>query len=382
MSVGAQRVALRMPSWLGDFVMAEPVARALWRRASERDAAENLTLIAPTPFLELLRESMPGARLHGVSGQREGAAHYRGHQLAVFLNGSFGSVYAALRAGVPQRVGWGNGGRSALLSVALVRAAERGGRPLGWGRRPRRRRYLPRPFTADCVELALVAGFDVLGRRPRITPTAKARALWQQRRQRLGLVPEQEFFLVAAGARKDSAKGYPPAAWIEVLESLAQMGAPPLVLVGGPGEEPCLAAIEAGARRATPVALLDPVADLGELAACAAQASLVLCADGGTRHVAKAVGAETITIFGPTDPRHTCDHGEGESVLRAFVPCSPCHLERCPLDGPDRHACMFAVDPQGVAREAIRRWSGTHESRPSTQPIYPGPSRSHDSSPG
>jgi heptosyltransferase-2 len=52
------------------------------------------------------------------------------------------------------------------------------------------------------------------------------------------------------------------------------------------------------------VTLLQPT-DLGTFAALAQAATLVICNDSGVSHIAAAVGANQITLFGVTDPKHT-----------------------------------------------------------------------------
>jgi ADP-heptose:LPS heptosyltransferase len=175
----------------------------------------------------------------------------------------------------------------------------------------------------------------------------------------MGLSPGEDYLLVAAGARAGSSKGYPTSAWAAVLDEMAQAGAPAPVLIAGPGEEARVHEILGALKRARAHALLDPCAGLAELAAWAAGARMGLCAAGGTRHVAKAVGATTVTIYGPTDPRHTADWIGSESSLQTVVPCGPCHLERCPLEGVEHHACMHAVHPGRVAREGLRLLDGS-----------------------
>ena len=42
--------------------------------------------------------------------------------------------------------------------------------------------------------------------------------------------------------------------------------------------------------------------NIGQLAAMAASANLMICTDSGPMHVSVAVGTYTIALFGPTDP--------------------------------------------------------------------------------
>ncbi|TAJ16092.1 MAG: hypothetical protein EPO68_11700, partial [Planctomycetota bacterium] len=110
-----------------------------------------------------------------------------------------------------------------------------------------------------------------------------------------------------------------------------------------------------------------PPADLCELAALCAESSVVLTADGGPRHVAQAVGARVVCVCGPTDPRHTGEHAPlasgvrgGTRVVSAYVPCGPCHRERCTRAGDDELACWRRAAPSlaGELRLALRAERG------------------------
>ena len=88
------RVALRLPNWLGDFVMAEPLVNALHER--ERAGRGPTTLIGPARPLALFDgrfESL--SRVPLGAGRDERVADWRGHDAAVFLNASFESAARA-----------------------------------------------------------------------------------------------------------------------------------------------------------------------------------------------------------------------------------------------------------------------------------------------
>jgi ADP-heptose:LPS heptosyltransferase len=56
---------------------------------------------------------------------------------------------------------------------------------------------------------------------------------------------------------------------------------------------------------------------IGDAAALMKRADLVLCNDTGTMHVASAVGARTLVVFGPTDPGRWAPPSKCLSVVRA-----------------------------------------------------------------
>jgi heptosyltransferase-2 len=341
------RVLVRLPAWLGDFVMSEPIVRALaaWL------AGGTLTLCARAEHLALFEGRFPHAGRISVERGRAAARAWRGHDAAFLCTGSFRSAWRAFTAGIPRRVGFARDGRGLLLTDALAPARERGATPLGLGRPGGGRRFLPRPLERSLAELLGCLGVPVRDARPRLELQPAWLGAARARRQRLGLAPDEPYLLANVGARPGSAKGCAPELWRAVLDELERRTGLPLLLVCGPGEEAVLAAARDGLRAAR--AVVGPPAALPELAALCAEARLVLTADSGPRHVARALGAAVVSVAGPTDPRHTAGERGREVLVRTVVPCGPCHRERCPLAGEDHHACMTRIEPERVVAAAL-----------------------------
>ncbi|GAB4419678.1 MAG: lipopolysaccharide heptosyltransferase I [Thermodesulfovibrionales bacterium] len=59
------------------------------------------------------------------------------------------------------------------------------------------------------------------------------------------------------------------------------------------------------------------------------RARFMLCNDTGPMHIAAALGVPVFAIFGPTDPVKTGPYGNGHTVIRLAVPCSPCRKRTC-----------------------------------------------------
>lgn len=368
------RVLVRLPSWLGDLVMAEPAVRAL----HERLAPGHLTLAAPRALLALLDGRFEGARR--VAPDDLGA--WRGHDVAFLLTGSFRSALLAWRAGIPERVGWARDLRGSLLTSSARPARERGGVPVGLGRSGRPPRVLPRPFGETCVELLGLAGVSVADTRSRLAADEAAHARVDGWLRSRGIGSGERFLLVNAGARAGSAKAVPSRTWATALDRIRAATGLPVAIVCGPGEEREVRALAAVLRRAGDVGhdSADPVLGLGELVAACERAALVLTSDSGPRHVATAVGADVVCVAGPTDPRHTADHLERTRLVRTVVPCGPCHLEACPLDGDEAQRCMHEIDPARIAVAAIELLSTANPdpttdrcpaSSPSSRPTFP-----------
>jgi ADP-heptose:LPS heptosyltransferase len=88
-----------------------------------------------------------------------------------------------------------------------------------------------------------------------------------------------------------------------------------------------------------------------ELMPLLAGAAVVVAGDTGPLHLAAALGAPTVGIYGPTDPVNTGPCGTRTAVVRLGLSCSPCYDLRSPADCklPDRSvACMWGISPERV----------------------------------
>lgn len=367
---------VRLPNWLGDLVATEPAVRALAASFERAGRSERLTLVAPRRLLALFDGRFDAVRRLPAE---DGTRAWRGHAGVLLFTGSFRSALDAWRSGATVRVGQARDGRGALLTHAVRPALERGAPAAARTSRARWPRLAPRGVGAVSIELCGLLGVWVPDAHPRLVPGPAARAAVDAEFLRLGLAPDAAPVVVNAGGRPGSAKAPPPALWAAALS--AGLGPPPgtdgpgLLLTFGPGEEPAARSLAADlSARGVAVALWGDGAaapDLATTLALFARASRVVTPDTGPRHLARAVGAPTDVLFGPTDPRHTNEGPAGERWFVGRVPCGPCHSERCPLPSAVALACQ---------REALGAWRSTVLTRwcptqhPLCEPTDGGPS--------
>lgn len=69
--------------------------------------------------------------------------------------------------------------------------------------------------------------------------------------------------------------------------------------------------------------------DLKELIEVIRGAKFVVSNDSGPMHIAAALGIPVFAIFGPTDPLITGPYGEGHTIIREDIQCSPCFKKAC-----------------------------------------------------
>jgi 3-deoxy-D-manno-octulosonic-acid transferase/heptosyltransferase-1 len=88
---------------------------------------------------------------------------------------------------------------------------------------------------------------------------------------------------------------------------------------------------------------LEGKTSLLELAHLYKRAELLITPDSGPMHIAAAVGTPVIALFGPSAYWRTGPYGQGHTIIRTNLPCSPCFLKKC-----STRKCMADILPQQV----------------------------------
>jgi len=121
-----------------------------------------------------------------------------------------------------------------------------------------------------------------------------------------------------------------------------------VVLIGGRGDTAFAAAVLASG--AGEVLNLVGRTALRQVVAILERAAIAIGPDSGPMHIAAAVGAPVVALFGPTSPRRSGPWGWDELVVRGDAPCAPCYLPRCPIG----HLCMTSITPDMVMARVER----------------------------
>ena len=151
--------------------------------------------------------------------------------------------------------------------------------------------------------------------------------------------------LIAPGGGWEN-KLYPAELWGQVASGLAAMNLAP-VLLWGPGEEELAGAVIEASGGAAKRA---PATSVLEVAALARISRLFLAADTGPLHIAAAMGAPLVGVFGPTDPARNGPWSKDDEVVRRIPACAPCHKRSC-----DIHRDIMKKIPVSAVLEAASR---------------------------
>lgn len=321
------------PSSIGDVVHALPVLAALGQ------AGWSAGWIVEPPARPLLEGGpvdplvgVPPRRAFSWRGARQALAALRAasFDVALDLSGLWKSAAWARLSGARRVVGYARIARREPASALLLHEG------------------VPKPEGVSHVidlNLALLSslGIDAVGLRefplPPLASAEAAVAAW------LDPGPEGVAVLNPGGGWRS--KLWPPERFGALARLLSRRGIASVV-TWGPGEEwlaqRVVASAEGAARQAPETTLL-------EMAALARRARVLVAADTGPLHLACAVGAPVVGLYGPTDPARNGPFAQRDRVVRQVPPCAPCHSRSCAI-----HAgVMESIEVDAVAAAVEQR---------------------------
>ncbi len=313
-----RRLAIVMPTWVGDACMATPTLKAI----RERYPHLPITLICRPVVKDLIWGawgSEPAWADHawqvsksggdGVYTRRELVRAIRSSDIdaAVLLPNAFWTAAVMRLGGVKRLIGYHRDGRGWLLSDRV---------PV-----PRQGRRLI-PISAIDYYLRLAEWLDapVRSRATQLSEEPESAVVAEQLLERLGYQRSRPLLVINSGAATDARRLWPE----ERVTELAKRAATELgyfVLIHcGPQERqqaarivstvglPCVAGM--GDCEQLPIGLSKSILS---------RASVVVTTDSGPRHMAVAFNRPVITLFGPTSPQWTTTYNVPETVLQSSL---------------------------------------------------------------
>jgi ADP-heptose:LPS heptosyltransferase len=355
-----QSLLLIRPDHLGDLLFLTPALHAL-RTALP---AARITLLAGTWGLSAVQNNpdlddvepcaFPGFERRPKAGllapyrllaEQARALRERSFDAAVILRfDHWWGAWLAAAAGIPRRLGYERPDTRPFLTEALPyrpdrHEVEQNGALL---------RTLAEPS----------APWELGPTRFAVTETDRAWAGgWLQGR---GVRADAPLVAIHAGAGA-AVKQWPAPAWAQVANAMAESHGAQILLTGAAGERALAQAIAGRLDRPA----LDAAGEttLGQLAALLERCALALGSDSGPLHLAVAVGAPTVHLYGPVAAAKFGPWGDPARhiVLETGWPCAPCNRLDWTLNVLNQHQCMADIAPASVLSAAARLLS---EGRP------------------
>jgi heptosyltransferase II len=318
------RILIRSTNWLGDSVISAAAVRAIKR--GRPDA--HITIATPEKLTALWKLVPEVDEVLAISGGSLGKSvkllrRQQPFDVAVLFPNSLRTALEVRLAGIPRRVGFAGHRRKWLLNQIVPEPDNRG--PI----RHQVNRYL---------HLAESLGADI----SQTAPQPGAERQLHNGRVKLGLCP---------GAEYGPAKRWLPERFAETAAAVAQQRDVQWVLFGTAADAQIgdTIAQQLGDKCVNRIGQTTLDQLITELREC----QLLLTNDTGTMHLATFLGVPVVAVFGSTEHRLTGPLGDGHTVLRHHVECSPCFLRECPID----FRCMHAVTAEEATAAVLARLS-------------------------
>jgi len=337
-------LAVALPNWVGDAVMATPTLRAL--RACFPD--ERLVAVArpyvrpvldPNPWTDIFIEADKSA---GGFGAAVRALRRESAETGVLLPNSFRSALMFRFGGVQRRIGYARGGRGFLLTDRIETTRSGG-------------RFVPTPQITYYLALAQHLGAPADDRRMELLTTDEDEAAATAAYETAELDPRATL-LLCPGYAFGPSKAWPVSHWGELVRGAGERFGLASAVLCSPKEEALAAAIaDAAGGCAT---FCNKGITLASARAVVKRARAMVAIDSGLRHYAAAFQRPVVTLFGPTHTEWTEIWYAKEVRLQGTAPCGPCQEPVCPTGTAE---CMWKIKPDEVLdalAEALARDSG------------------------
>ncbi|MEZ8141249.1 lipopolysaccharide heptosyltransferase II [Enterovibrio norvegicus FF-454] len=326
------------PSWVGDMVMSQ----SLYKRLKEQNPDAQIDVLAPAwckPILERMPEvnraiEMPiGHGKFSLSERWKLGKSLRDNRYshAYILPNSAKSALIPLFAKVPKRTGWKGEMRYGLLNDL----------------RPDRKvfQFMVERYAALAHSKSSMLSEVTIDNVPHPALNVDNK---NQRAclQRFSISPDLPIVGLCPGAEFGPAKRWPEQHYAYIAKQLITEGNQ-VCLFGGPKDksvtEGIISALSEHQKSmcfdlAGETSLVDAV-DL--LAAC----HTVFSNDSGLMHVAAAVNANIVAIYGSSSPMYTPPLSNKVRIVNTDIKCRPCFKRECPLGHLD---CLNKLMPQQV----------------------------------
>jgi heptosyltransferase-2 len=330
-------LAIFLPNWIGDVVMATPAIRALRQHfAGARVVGVCRPYVAGvvvgSPWFDefqFLDRVGPWEQRWPLAALRLRAKKI---DVAVMFPNSFRSGLVAWLGGCKRRIGFHRDGRGWMLTDRLESVRDANGK------------FKPVPVIDDYNRLAMAAGCANPGHRMELFTTEADEIAADTVYDKFHMEPWDELICLNPGAAFGAAKYWPTDSFALLAQHLADQRNAKVIVLCGPSEREQARTIAKLANRPHVVSLANETLSLGLTKALIRRASLLVTTDSGPRHFAAAFGRPVVTLYGPTFIDWTRTYFDKEINLQKQVPCGPCQLRICPTD----HVCMKTLTPQDV----------------------------------
>jgi len=348
------RIAIFLPNWVGDVVMATPFLRALHKRFG-RD--HELIGVAKPYVSQVLRGTPWLSSTILWDAKKKNSAALSTWELirelrrlsldkAVLLTNSLRPAVVTWLSGAKRRIGYRRNLRSWLLTDSL--APPRNGR-----------RWAMISAVDYYLKLAELLGCPAEQPRLELPLNAEDEGVAADAWQQLGWPDYRRvisFHIAGGWGGKATAKAWPLEHFAALAKRIVASTDQTVLVLCGPNEREAAAELvrQASHERVQSLAGITDL-PLAITKGALARSELVVTTDSGPRHLATALDVPVVALFGATHPGWTETYHPRAITLYDQLECSPCAKQHCPLG---HHRCMrdLSVDQVFAAVQRQLEW--------------------------
>ena len=352
------KLAIFLPNWIGDVVMATPALRAV---RNQFPSAEIVGIMRPYVADVLAGTGLIDRTLYyhprGKNPAQRGFSFLRtlrGERFdtALLLPNSLRTGALAWLSGARRRVGFARDWRGLMLTDRVTPKSK----------------SVPHPVMDEYLRLAEQLGCCNPGRQMELAvlpeDQAKLDDFWSDRWLMVDGEWKQftrqnppSYVCFNTGGAFGAAKNWPREYFAKLAYRVATEFNKTVLIVCGPSERDDARWIAAEARHSSVLSLADVPLSIGLTKAAIRQSELLVTTDSGPRHFAAPFGRPVITLFGPTHIAWSETYYDRGEHLQLKLECGPCQQRECPLK---HHRCLrdLSVDTvfAAVERHLSKRW--------------------------
>jgi heptosyltransferase II len=327
------RIAVRVPNWIGDSILAIPSIKNLKITFPDSQiviVAKNWVkdIFMNLDFVDDILTIPEKNDLKSLSAGAKKLKKYR-FDAGLLLTNSFISAFLFYAARIPNRWGYKKEGRQILLTKQVSYKNQR------------------KPIHQVQYYQNIISGlgFKTVPPKLQLSLTKQERSQARAFLNSFHTDHQKKLIILNPGAYYGSAKRWPVSQYAQLAEMIQKnLGFNPLII--GSRTETALAHAISSSLKKKPINLAGKTS-LRMLAGIISLADVVISNDSGPMHLSNALGIPVIALFGPTIPAITRPFHQPYKLLKKEVPCWPCSYRECPYD----HQCMLKITPEEVYSE-------------------------------
>ena len=339
------KIAIFLPNWLGDLVMATPAIRAM--RAHFGSDARLVGILRPyladvlagTNWLDEQwyydpRSKDPSLRIWALARRMRPERF----DVAVLLTNSMRSALAAFLGGAKERIGYVHNFRSLLLTGKHYSRKASG-------------RTVDSPVVDAYLALTRMLGCPAESPRLELATLERDEQSADAVFRRLGLRDDGRVITCNSSGAYGAAKLWPAEYFGELARRVVEELDHDVLMMCGPNEREIVREVVRHAGTPRVCSMADQPLDLGTAKACIRRGRLMVSTDSGPRHVAAAFGKPLVTLFGPMLPIWGDNPTQRMVDVILDLDCIGCHKRVCPLG---HHKCMRELTVDRVYPEVVK----------------------------